>query len=249
MRSGERDFRPLFTFDPAYAAQQSIPVSRTIMLRDLVIRLRFRIPSVIRYLGQDYVGDHLSRTTLLKRIKPLVDSPLFKDIARALTQRSPALLKGESSSSNFWDYKRYGNHTSVTADIDRTIASINKEEHNRFLLTFSNWLARFIPHLHLTPSGLVVKLGKKDRLIFGASFAVHHNSEYVNNWTNKANESPLVFPKALLTHLTRIYNLRISYPHEEILLWDDKISSTFCWVKLNPEITTAFSFSLSLIHI
>ena len=86
--------------------------------------------------------------------------------------------------------------------------------------------------------------GKKDRLIFDGSFALHPHSGYVNKWTCKHNEPPLVFPAALTNHLRRIYNLRITYPNEEILLWDDDVSSAFRWVKLNPDIAAVFAFTV-----
>ena len=68
---------PGLIFNHDYAKQTSIPFSRTILLRDLAIQLRFLITSVIRFLGQDYTGDHLPRRAFLERVKPLVDPPLF----------------------------------------------------------------------------------------------------------------------------------------------------------------------------
>ena len=146
----DKDLSPLFTLDPNYATQANIPFSRIILLRNLALMHRLHIPSVIRHLGNDYVGEHLPRAELLRRVKPMVDNNLYNDLKRVLTQGSPNILQGASTDSNFWEYKRYGNHTSVSKDIPRTLVSINKEERNRFLLAFPNWLARFIPHLHLS---------------------------------------------------------------------------------------------------
>ena len=185
-------------------------MQRTCKLRDLALKLSFHIPSVIRYLGQDYMGDHLPRSNLLQKLKPLIAQELFININRVLHQGSPAKLFGYSSHAKFMEYKRYGNHASVNKDVQRTLVSLNKEERNPFALAFPNWLARFIPHLHLTPRGLVTIPGKKDRLIFDDSFAIQPTSEYVNKWTSKQNEPPLVFPVALTNHLKRIYNIRIA---------------------------------------
>ena len=74
---------------------------------------------------------------------------------------------------------------------------------------------------------MVMIEGGKDRLIFDASFPVDQDSQYVNVWTNKANEPPLVFPLSFHHHLTRIYNLRITYPTDEIYLWDNDVSSAW----------------------
>ena len=45
-----------------------------------------------------------------------------------------------------------------------------------------------------------------------------------------------------MRHLTQIWNLRISYPLEDILLWDDDVTGDFRHGKFNPEIIGAFAF-------
>ena len=46
----------------------------------------------------------------------------------------------------------------------------NKEDKNQYLIPILNWLARFIPNLHITPQGLLIKKGKNDRLVWDGSF-------------------------------------------------------------------------------
>ena len=115
---------------------------------------------------------------------------------RFLMYGSPAKLEDYSSRVNFWEYKNYGNHTSVKTNVENTQAILNKEDKYKFMLSFPNWLTRFIPHLHITPSGLVIIPGGNDRFIFDGSFMKHADSQLVNLWTDKSNEPPLVFPKA-----------------------------------------------------
>ena len=91
---------------------------------------------------------------------------LYNNIKRVIMYGSPAKLVGYSSRVNFWEYKNYGNHTSVKKNVKNTLAILNKEDKHKFLLSFPNWLARFIPHLHITPSGLVIIPGKNDRIFF-----------------------------------------------------------------------------------
>ena len=122
------------------------------------------------------------------------------------------------------------------------MAIINKEERNCFLFPLPCWLDRFIPHMHLTPQGLVIVEGKNDRLVFNGSYRINAESTCVNQWTHKSNEPTLEFPQAFHNHLQRIYNLRLSYPTAEIYLWDDDVSSAFRWVKLNPDVAAIFAF-------
>ena len=91
---------------PNYDTQEAIPMKRTLMLRDLAIGLNFHLPSVIRYLGHDYMGEHLPRKSLLTRVTPFLDDGLMTDLRRVLFKGSPAVLQGQSSHANFWKYKR-----------------------------------------------------------------------------------------------------------------------------------------------
>jgi len=52
---------------------------------------------------------------------------------------------------------------------------------------------------------------------------------------------PIYYGTALMCHLTRIWNLRISYADDEIFLWDDDVAGAFQLIKYTPEIAQAFS--------
>ena len=53
-----------------------------------------------------------------------------------------------------------------------------------------------------------------------------------------------MFPASFTKHLTRIYNLRISYPSDEILLLDNDVSSELRWIKRHPDIASVFAFAV-----
>ena len=71
---------------------------------------------------------------------------------------------------SYHDFFRYGNHSSILKNIDKTTKAMNKEDKNQFLIPLPSWTAWFIRHLHLTPQGLLTKPGKSDRLIWDGSF-------------------------------------------------------------------------------
>ena len=131
------------------------------------------------------MGTHLPSESLLNILKPLASEKLYEDVRLVLYQGSPAHLVGELSYDNFLQFKRYGNHPTITKNLERTLAIINKEERNNFLFTLTYWMSRFLPQLHLTPKGLVMIEGKKDRLLFNGSFKFAHNTGSVNSWTQK----------------------------------------------------------------
>ena len=108
---------------------------------------------------------------------------------------------------------------------------MNKEERNKFLGVFPSWLERFIPHVHLTPQGLIVKPRKKDRLVFDAAHLVSPSSICINDFTNVEDEIELQYGKTFERHLRSIYNLRITYKFKDILLFDDDASGAFRHIK------------------
>ena len=140
---------------------------------------------------------------------------------------------------------RYGNHTTVKKNLDQVLKTLNKEDRNQYLLPFPNWLARFFKNLHLTPQGLLSKLGKNDRLIWDGSFQPEWNSTCVNMMLNRDDEPEVVYGDAFMRHLTKIWNLRISYPIEELYLFDDDVKGTFLHSKYHPDVAGVFSFSIS----
>eukprot|EP00957_Ditylum_brightwellii_P049888 3781965-Ditylum_brightwellii.AAC.1 len=57
----------------------------------------------------------------------------------------------------------------------------------------------------------------------------------------------VTFGQALPKYLTRIWNLRISYPDDDILLWNDDATGAFRQCKLHPDNAQVFSFITELI--
>lgn len=66
----------------------------------------------------------------------------------------------------------------------------------------------------------------------------------VNMLQDSELETETIYGKTFLKHLTRIWNLRITYPSKEILLWDDDVSGAFRQPKLHPDVSALFSFNL-----
>eukprot|EP00957_Ditylum_brightwellii_P090016 6855743-Ditylum_brightwellii.AAC.1 len=60
-------------------------------------------------------------------------------------------------------------------------------------------------------------------------------------------EPEVTFGQALPKNRIRIWNLRISYPDEGILLWDDDATGVFRQCKLHPDTAQVFSFIIELI--
>jgi len=235
------DFRPLSDINLSYANQTTIPHSRLLRFQAAILHYNFRIPSLIRFCGNNYVNSHLNPKAIRARLTGIVPSHIVDYVFRALSTGAPTKINAYSTSQNFWDYLRYGNHASITSRPDLVQKSLVKEEKYNYVLPFPGWMARFVPNLHVSPEGIIVKEGKKDRIIYDASFHVHPLSFCPNDWTSVHDEPPIYYGSALYRHLSWIWNLRISYPAHVIYLWDDDVSGAFRIVKYNPEVASAFS--------
>eukprot|EP00957_Ditylum_brightwellii_P068819 5224078-Ditylum_brightwellii.AAC.1 len=62
------------------------------------------------------------------------------------------------------------------------------------------------------------------------------NLKPVNSMPHLKNELEVTFGSAMPNHLIRIWNLRISYPDNDILLWNDDATGAFRQCKLHPDI-------------
>eukprot|EP00957_Ditylum_brightwellii_P111927 8535985-Ditylum_brightwellii.AAC.1 len=60
--------------------------------------------------------------------------------------------------------------------------------------------------------------------------------------THVKYEPEVTFGQILTKHLIRIWNLRLSYPEEDIILWDDDATGAFMQCKLHLDIAQVFSF-------
>ena len=102
-------------------------------------------------------------------------------------------MDASSTHKNFLDFFRYGNHSTIDSNIEKTLKTMNKEDRNQYLVSLPNWLARFIPHLHIIPQGLVIKDGKNDRLVWDGSFIPHWSATCINMMLTHATEPEIVY--------------------------------------------------------
>ena len=228
-----------------YANQKSIDKTRIKKLLAATFHYDMDIPTVIRFLGNNYTGEYKnSKNTIEILKKSKCDDEIVHDLERLFTLGAPNKLNASSSQQNFLEFFRYGNHSSIGRDKDKIAKAMNKEDRNQFVIPLPAWLARFIKNLHLTPQGLLTKPGKDDRLIWDGSFIPTWRSTSINMMLTHESEPRIVYGNTFTRHLESIWNLRISHPYSDILLFDDDVKGAFRHCKYHPDIATAFSFAV-----
>jgi hypothetical protein len=104
-----------------------------------------------------------------------------------------------------------------------------------------------VPHCFITPQHILEKHGKKDHQIFHALHKYDWDSVPINAMTSTPYGSKLnsEFGSVRDTILIRAYNLRISYPDDDIIVHASDVKSCFRQIKHHPNVAGAFSYILA----
>ena len=238
------NFHPLSKYNLKYKEQEFVPHEQIIMFLTAAIYYDFNLAAVMQFVGNNYTTSYRNVPEIMQTLHGVVDESVCKDIHRILTTGCPNHAYGHSTRENFLKYIIYGNHKLVLKNPDLIRKAINKEDRLNYAMPFPCWIIHFIPNLHVTPSGIVIKPGKNDRLTYNSSIKLDWDSQPIKNITNLLLEPDLIYGSAYERHLIQVWNLRISYPTNDILLWDDDVTGAFRHGKFNPEIIGAFAFML-----
>ncbi|CAJ1962540.1 unnamed protein product [Cylindrotheca closterium] len=241
------DFRPL---------QQPIPPKLTPsvamhrwsrMFTACLLHYDLSIPTAVRFVGNIHTGAHRDWPTLEPILREAnVDPFLITQLKRIFLDGAPNYVNAESTDENLRTFIAYGNHKTVYDDMSKTQSAVEKDILRNYLLAANPALLPYIRDAHTTPLGLVDACHeyRKPRIIFDATHHPSLTAMAVNDFTSKETEPEICFPRSFPNFLIWIYNLRITYPQEEIYICDDDVSGAFRHVKWNPNVVGMHMFML-----
>jgi hypothetical protein len=244
-RYGGLDFRALRDGVPANLTTPALVARLQGLVTACFLHYNFDTPTVVRYIGGQHTAAHRDVPAILLELRRAnVDADVLADLERVFTVVSPAVCNAEATERNFRAFMEYGNHKTITEDIPKTQKALAKDIRRGYVLVMDPWLVFFVPNLHRTPLGMVdlSKIHKNPRPIFDSTFRPTSWAMAINDFTNKRTEPKIVFPKAWVFYLTWLWNLRITYPREELYLGDDDVSGAFRQVKYNPNLVAMHAF-------
>ena len=64
----------------------------------------------------------------------------------------------------------------TTKKIAKVLNAINNETRHCYVIPFPRWIILLCPNIHLTPQGILIKQGKKDRMVWDAPTGGQHAS-------------------------------------------------------------------------
>lgn len=223
------DFTLLCLIDTKWADQTEVNKKKALLFLACALYYNFDLSVMIRYTGGNYVSAEHDVSSILASIQnyPTVPKVLVEQVCHFFTFGAPSYFNATNSKENFMTYLRYGNHHSIASNLSKVMKTMNKETKKCFSIRFPACIATFCQNCHVTPSGLIIKPGKNDCLIFDGSFLPNWSSISINQMQSPKFNPKIVYSTALLCHLERIYNLCISYPDEDIYLFDDNVLDAF----------------------
>jgi hypothetical protein len=242
---GDIPFRGIRGFPEGWETETAVNENRVAMATAALLHYNGSVADLVRWIGGPHVNAHRDHSTILANLLAAgVPDHVLSGVRRVFYDGIPAKCQAFSSEENFAAYYRYGNHSTVDIDPDKALEALVKDNRKGFTLLFDSRAVLLMLNCHLTPQGMVDldTPYKNPRPIFDSSFRPEPWCMAINDWTDKANEPPLTFASAEMEFMTWVFNLRITYPREEIYLADDDISGAFRLVRYHPNLMAMHSY-------
>ena len=242
------DFSPLLQPRVDYSTQNEISMERVEMMSACLVYYGLNYGLVVRYLGGEYTGEWRDVDGILKLVRPVASQEDYDHIERILKEGCPADFDYEESHENKMAFIERGNQSTVARHRKEVNATLNKEERNSHVIPFFSWTVVFSAYGHHVPQAMLIKPGKKPRLIWNGTLKRFGHEVAMNDITPTENEAPITFGYILMTFMIWLYNLRITFPNEEILLAFMDITACFRWPRINPDLVGAFGFVVGSLY-
>ena len=247
-------FNGLRSMGPRANLSPRLSRNRAHRLAMLLLLFDFEVGDLVRWLGGTYTHDHIPLDPIRSAVAELRERPHkpgypVQDFDRALhilehgapLQAAYVCDRRDTAARNAYD-----NHAGVSTHGPAVLKKILADSNNEFVLVFPRWVWRFIYGLFLSPIGFIVRKDK-GRIVVDPSNHVHEDSDSgaLNDQLDKSNTDEVprtYYASAMRRHYTHIWNLRISHPEEDILLYKDDINSAFHRGRYHPDIAAAYAY-------
>ena len=239
------DFSELFLPRLDYAEQTKISPHRVELMNAMAVHYDLNFGLVMRAMGGETTASWRNVKEVLNSCRAHVSEQDLEDIERILTKGCPAEFNWEEPAENKEAFIRRGNNPTVTAHCPHVLKTLNKEERNSHVMCFSRWLCRASPYARVNGQTLIPgdeEKGKKWRLVWDGTTKCYWYELTMNEVTPTRREPEITFGFAYMMFCIWIWNLRISFPNEEILLAFIDISSCFRFPRMAPDLCGAFGF-------
>lgn len=238
------DFRHLRDPDPNWAACVSVPPTKAQEFLALLMHYDMNMSAAVRFLGPKYFGGHRNVDSICDKLALHVSPELIQDYRRIMTVGCPNRFVAETSHDNAETYRLLPADSSLARNEEFVNKNLVKEFKNNFAFPLPGWVTRYCRAVFLTPQLILLHPRKPPRGIFDARQRPTQDSRSINMMTSTPEGSELECRYGSVPSLlfSRIWNLRISYPDEDIVIHANDVKSCFRQLKHHPDIIEAFSY-------
>lgn len=227
-----------------YAKQDQIDSHRVEMADACFLHYGGEVGSVIRYCGGEFTAAHRDPAKLLNELQPHIPPEDLKHIERIMTEGCPAAFAKAYDKQNKIKMLERGNGTSLQKNVDAVITTMNKEDKNSHVIPVSSIFVRFTAYAHHVAQTLNTKK-ENARMCWDGTNKDHPEDWAVNDDVDMENEPQITFGSTMTNFLSLLWNERIMWPNEEILIAAADIKACFRWPKLHPDAAGAFCFNIA----
>ena len=173
-RYAKVDTTPVRGFDmyEGFKSETDFHQERIRLASAAVFQHGFSIEDTVRYIGGPHIGAHRDLTAIRQRLQAGVEPALLDQVIHQFEYGAPQQVHGYSSNENFMEYFHYGNHKLCATHSKKFRQVMLKDSRRGNTLLIDILLLLFIPHIHLTPQGLVdvENKWKSDRPVSDSTF-------------------------------------------------------------------------------
>ena len=216
----------------------------------LALRANLIPGNIIRALGPSVAGYDrmLQHYRMYSLLQAVLTNMHYNHFLRTLHVGAPNRINAECRVEERLASSSYGNHKAAHTNGHDVEKCLQKDIRNRHSIALPGWTAMFMPHVKTNPLSVIIKMGKKPRVIYDLS----HRPLYVtidpmtnlptrlrapsaNDYFDVDREYHIGYINTFRDFLEWIFNLRISYPREPIYLTLDDITAAFKHVPNHPD--------------
>ena len=235
--------------------QSTIDSSRARHIACLLVLCDFDVGKLIRLLRGNYTGDFVNFSAIdkaldtLSSIKPDEGQPIHDfDLLRNLYHHGvPHEATYTCDRNDMLRRNIYNNHKAAHPHYSDIHGKVATDIQKSYAIALPRWILRFIDGIFLAAIGWAsrTKGGKtKGRQVNDPSALLHpSDTGALNSKISLKDDCPEVFYQTALRRiLIRIFNLRISFPLDDIMAYKDDLVTAFRRVRYHPDISCAHAF-------
>ena len=238
----------------------AISSTRSQQLAHLLLLCDFNVGLLIRTLGGNYTSEFLDYSTIDACLAKLATIPSgagepkhnFKLLHHLFHNHVPFQANFRCSRQDTLARNKYNNHQASDPHLPSIRQKTAQDVQKSYSIALPRWTLHFLNGLFLAAIGYATRevkgkikgrpVNDPSALITGPLDSGALNSHI--SCKDPLSMPPVHYQSALQRLWKRIYNLRITQPNEDIIVYKDDLVSAFRRLRYHPDIATAYSFVL-----